>query len=247
MDTRERISQTDAVVDQLKRFFLSDRIHEGDKLPTEKMLCETYHVGRSTVREAIRTLQVMGYVEIRPGRGTFLVAKDRSLVDASLAAWIAEHKPGMEETLRVRQALETQAVKFAVEKASDSELSRVDLMRLSFEDAFFRRDFAALPALDEAFHQAIMAASHSDLLITLNNVVSLAFRTWRDRAFKLEELASKAIVPHQRVASALLARDGELAELQMRRHLEQVLGHMIQSQTGGDRLAPRPDPLVPTP
>jgi len=246
MDTRERISQTDAVVDQLKRYFLSDRINEGDKLPTEKMLCETYHVGRSTVREAIRTLQVMGYVEIRPGRGTFLVAKDRSLVDASLAAWITEHKPGMEETLRIRQTLETQAVRFAVEKAADSELARVDLMRLSYEDAFFRRDFAALPSLDEAFHQSIMAASHSDLLITLSNVVGLAFRSWRDRSCKLEDQASKAIVPHQRIASALLARDGELAELQMRRHLEQVLGHMMQTLGARDQLTPRPDPVQAT-
>ena len=227
MDHKERISQTDAVVEELKRFFLSDQIQVGDKLPTEKQLCENYRVGRSTVREAIRTLQVMGYVELRPGRGAFLAAKSLSSVDATLAAWISENKPGMEETLRIRQALESVAVSFAIEKASDAELARIDLTRLAFEDALMRKDFAALSGLDETFHKAIVQASHSELLATLNNVAAMAFREWRDHSFKYEEYAAKAVLPHQRIAAALLARDGELAELQMRRHLDQVLADMI--------------------
>lgn len=226
MDNRERISQTDAVVDELKRFFLSDAIKAGDKLPTEKMLCETYGVGRSTVREAIRTLQVMGYVEIRPGRGAFLAAKNLSRVDATLTAWLTDHKPGLEEIVRIRQALEALAVRFAIEKGTDAELARVDLCRLAFEDALVKKDFSALASLDEAFHKAIINASHSELLATLNSVLVIAFREWRDRSFRNEEHAAQPVVPHQRIATALLARDVELAELQMRRHLDQVLSDM---------------------
>lgn len=226
MEGRERISQTDAVVEELKRYFLTDKVAVGDKLPTEKQLCENYQVGRSTVREAIRTLQVMGYVELKPGRGAFLAAKDLSRFDAALAAWISEHKPGLDETLSIRIALETLAVRFAIEKASDAELARIDLTRLAFEDALMRKDYEALPGLDEAFHRAIIAAGHSDLLATLNSVVVLAFREWRSRSFRLIDYAAKVVVPHQRVALALLARDPELAQLQMRRHLEQIAHDM---------------------
>ncbi|MCD8351316.1 MAG: FadR family transcriptional regulator [Planctomycetaceae bacterium] len=228
MDNRERISQTDAVVEELKRYFLSDALKVGDKLPTEKMLCETYSVGRSTVREAIRTLQVMGYVEIRPGRGAFLAAKHLTRVDATLTAWVSEHKPSLEETVRIRQALETLAVRFAIENGTDAELARVDLCRLAFEDSLFRKDYAALASLDEGFHRAIVTASHSELLETLNSVVIRAFREWRDLSFRKEEYAAQAVVPHQRIATALLARDVELAELQMRRHLEQVRSDAVE-------------------
>ncbi len=222
MDSRERISQTDTVVEELKRYFLSDAIAVGDKLPTEKMLCETYRVGRSTVREAIRTLQVMGYVEIRPGRGAFLAAKQLTGVDATLTAWIAEHKPTLQETVRIRTTLETLAVRFAIEKGTDADLARVDRCRLDFEDAMSRKDMSALASLDEAFHRAIVTAGHSELLDTLNSVVIIAFREWRDRAFRNAEFAAQVVMPHQRIVAALTARDIELAELQMRRHLDQV-------------------------
>lgn len=233
MDSKERISQTDSMVEELKRFFQSDGIAVGDKLPTEKKLCEAYHVGRSTVREAVRTLQVMGFVEIRPGRGAFLAAKTLSGVDANLAAWIMDHKPGLEETLRIRQGLETLAARFAVQKASDAELQRIDQCRLAFEEALIRKDFAALRGLDEEFHRAIVAASHSELLATLNSIVGIAFREWRDRSFLYEEYAANAVMPHQRVAAAILARDGELAEFQIRRHLDKVLHGMLK---GGETL-----------
>ena len=54
MQPIERVSQTDMVVKELTRYFLSDEINEGDKLPTEMMLCERLRVGRSTLREAIK-------------------------------------------------------------------------------------------------------------------------------------------------------------------------------------------------
>lgn len=238
MDGRERISQTDAVVEELKRFFITDAVAVGDKLPTEKQLCETYQVGRSTVREAVRTLQVMGYVEIKPGRGAFLAAKDLSSFDAALAAWIAEHKPGLDETCRVRTALETLAVRFAIENGSDAELSQINLARLAFEEALMRKDYDALPALDEAFHRAIIVAGHSELLSTLNTVAINAFREWRYRSFKYVDYAAKAIVPHQRIALAILARDPELAELQMRRHLAQISADISAG------MQPQNDPVV---
>lgn len=221
----ERSSQTDALVTELKRFFLSPGIHVGGKLPTEKQLCETYQVGRSTVREAIRTLQVMGYVELKPGRGAFLAAKTISPFDAALSAWSAEHKPSLDETLRIRSTFATLAVRFAVEKGSDAELARIDLARLSFEDALIRgahSDETTLSALDDAFHRAIVTASHSELLGVFDPVILAAYSEWRARAFHFNAYAAKLVVPYQRITLAILARDAELAELQTRRHFEQV-------------------------
>lgn len=221
MEATEKRSQTDAVVDELKRFFLSGDVAVGDKLPTEKQLCETYRVGRSTVREAIRTLQVMGYVELKPGRGAFLAAKEMSRLDTDISAWLAEHKPGVREALRIRAALETLAVHFVAEHGTDEQLHAIDMARLKFEDAFNRRDYEALPQLDAEFHRNIVAAGGSDLLKLLSTLTFAAFDEWRRQIIATMD-PSKAVVTHQRIALALMARDPEMAALQVKRHMEQL-------------------------
>ena len=71
----QKTSIIDQVVDSLLEFIASDRVKIGDKMPTEQELCDMLKVGRSTVREGMRTLKALGYVEITPGRGTFLLRK----------------------------------------------------------------------------------------------------------------------------------------------------------------------------
>ena len=87
-----RVSQTDLVVKELTRFFQTDAIQEGDKLPTEMVLCERLRVGRSTVREAFKALQVMGYVQIEPGRGAFLKRKNLDTPVHGLLSWLGSRK-----------------------------------------------------------------------------------------------------------------------------------------------------------
>lgn len=223
----ERFSQTDALVSELKRFFLSDKLEIGDKLPTEKQLCETYHVGRSTVREAIRTLQVLGFVELRPGRGAFLLAKKVSSLEAALLSWYSERRPSLDETLRIRSQLSILAVGFAIEKGLDTDLARIDLARLSFENALIRRGSEEeLCVLEDTFHRMIVEAAHSELLLVIDPVVNAAYGGWRGRAVSILEYASRLVVPYQHITLAILARDRELAELQTRRHFEQMATYM---------------------
>lgn len=237
MENRERLSQTDMLVEELKTQILTGRFVVGEKLPTEKMLCKTHSVGRSTVREAVRTLQVMGYVEIRPGRGAFFLAKNPAGVNATLADWVVNHRPGMEEAVRVRLGLESIAIAFAVEKASDNELLQIDRARRTFEEARLRGERTALAELDERFHHSIISASHSEMLVTLNGVINAAFWQWREHFFVYDSFAASAAIHHQRITASILARDEELAVLQLRRHMASVLNEMLESSCGKSKEA----------
>lgn len=228
MKNNERISQTDALVEKLKRFFLSKKIELGDKLPIEKELCETYHVGRSTLREAIRTLQVMGYVQVRPGSGTYLVARELGGFDSSVVMWIAEHQPDVEEIVTARLAVETLAVRLAAEKGTSKHFTAIEQARLAYEDALAAEEYASLRTLDEEFHKAIFAATGSQLLSTIGSMLAMAYRNWRDRSFRIKKHAANAVMYHQRISAHILDRDAELAQVYMRRHLEQVLIDMTE-------------------
>ncbi len=223
MDSVARVSQTDVVVGQIKGLLLSDAMCVGDKLPTEKEFCETLKVGRSTIREAIRALQVMGYVKILPGRGAFIAAKNLDDATPPIVSWLASNKVQVEDVVEVRLGIETLAARLAAERAAPADLNALDAVRQTFENALAGDEHDQLAKLDEEFHQAMVDASRNELLIALNKVVSLAFGEFRKNSFRIKEHAANAVIPHRDILNALRARDAELVQVFVRRHLEKVL------------------------
>lgn len=217
-----RVSQTDVVVDQIKRFLLSDRIREGDKLPTEKEFCETLKVGRSTVREAIRALQVMGYVKIYPGRGAFLASKELDDASPSAVTWFATNVARVEDVVEVRLALETLAARLAAVRADEEEFERLERVRFDFEEALSNGEYEKLGKLDELFHQTMVEAAKNPILTSINKTIAAAFAEFRNTSFRIKEHAANAVIPHRDILNALRARDAELAQVFVVRHLEKV-------------------------
>ena len=175
-----RVSQTDLVVKELTKFFQTDEISEGDKLPTEMDLCERLKVGRSTLREAVKALQVMGYVQIEPGRGAFLKRKNLDTPVQGLLSWLGNRKAEVADIIEVRMQLEPLAARLAVERSTDDEIAGIDAIRLEFESVLAEGSFDAttgerLGVLDEKLHAAIAEASHNPLLTHLNALVTVAF------------------------------------------------------------------------
>ena len=228
MQPIERVSQTDRVVKELTRHFLFDAIREGDKLPTEMELCERLRVGRSTVREAIKALQVMGYVEIRPGRGAFLQRKSLDVPVRSILSWLGSRKAEVSEIIEVRMLIEPFAARLAVERGSDEDIARIDAIRIEYENTLASGPFSEvigeqIGILDARFHAAICEATQNALLIDINNLVMEAFTEFRTRTFKVESHARNALVPHRRIAAALQKRDPARAQRDMKEHMFKIL------------------------
>ena len=232
MKSVERVSQIDMVVGQLKEFFLSDSIQEGEKLPNEKELCEALHVGRSTLRESIRALEVMGYVKIYPGKGAYLAQKKLNNATTSIIQWLSENKPHVTDIIEIRMALENLAVNLAVERASKEQIAHIDECRIAFEKALEAQQYDALGRCDAAFHQAIVEAAGNDFLNIISGMVSFAFADFREHSFRIKEHAANAILPHREIYKAVQNRDVEMAQLQMSRHLQKILKDMDTSLSG---------------
>ena len=223
-----RVSQTDLVVKELTKFFQTDEIQEGDKLPTEMVLCERLKVGRSTVREAVKALQVMGYVQIEPGRGAFLKRKNLDSPVQGLLSWLGNRKAEVADIIEVRMQLEPLAGRLAVERGTDEEIAGIDAIRLEFESVLAAGSLDAdtgehLGALDEKLHAAIAEASHNPLLIHLNALVTVAFKQFRSHSFKVEAHAKNAVSPHRKIVAALQKRDANAAQRSMKDHMFKTL------------------------
>jgi GntR family transcriptional repressor for pyruvate dehydrogenase complex len=236
MKAIEKVSVTDLVVKEIKEMCFSGTIEVGEKLPTEKALCEALKVGRSTVREALRVLQAMGIVEMRPGTGAFLRSKSER-EPSGIAEWFQEHKLQLNDFMEVRIALEPLAVKLAIERGSEAEIREVEEVLLDFERALEQHDAVKLAISDETFHDSIAKATHNRLLIVINEKIADAFAGYRTRSFASAESAEHAKEPHRAILEAIKRRDVAGAQRHVRRHLEISLADIekVSGESGANR------------
>lgn len=217
METIKKTSVINEIVARIMKEISSSEYAIGDKLPTERELCEELGVGRSSVREALRMLQAHGVIDIQQGRGAFVRSKD-GRTDETAQAWFAQHRFQLEDFMEVRMAIEPLAVKLAIERAKDDEIARIGEILSKFEEATLADDVEKLASYDEALHGAIFAATHNALLIAIHDKVAEAFREYRSHSFSAHGGRS-ALEPHQLIFHSLVARDTKGAVRAMKRHL----------------------------
>lgn len=213
----QRISITDAIVDSIRDMIESGEYAIGDRLPTEARLCELMNVSRSSLREAIRVLQALGYVQIQPGRGTF-VTQNRISIDNE--KWFSSDSVNFTSFMEVRMALELLAVRLAAEHCRPGELDELKEIHASFVEADKEKDCVRLIMLDELFHSKIMAISKNSLLVSINAQLLEAFRVFRSSSFANEEFYHNAVEPHGRIVDSFAAKDPDRAVQEMKQHLE---------------------------
>jgi len=219
MRSINRISITDEAVSQIRVEILSGKYKVGDRLATENELAEQLGVGRSTVREAMRMLKALGFIEIRQGKGAF-VAKVSEDTDEKLRDWFTSNKIRLADFMEVRMSLEPLAVRLAVERAADAEIAGIEKILEVFEGAVDTGNALDLALSDEAFHTAIAEASRNNLLIMMNRTISEYFRDYRARSFAVKANIADALEPHRKIMAALKARDAAAGSREMIKHLE---------------------------
>jgi GntR family transcriptional regulator, transcriptional repressor for pyruvate dehydrogenase complex len=215
----------DQVVEILQTQIQNGVFAEDQKLPSEQSLCESLHVGRSTLREAFRVLQTIGYVELRPGRGAF-VKSSAPLDIVRVRDWFKENAPLMKDFIEVREAIESLAMRLAFEKGTEEEFVEVKKINDLFIEAFRRSDVNDLARLDEEFHGAFIRMSHNSLLININNLVAKEFKKYRSISFAVEANAASAAAAHERIVDAILRGDRIAAVESVAAHLRSAVADM---------------------
>lgn len=211
----QRISITDAVVDSIKEMIESEEYKVGEKLPAEARLCEMLGVSRTSVREAIRVLQALGYVENRPGKGAFVAANHKE--DAT--PWYDVENPQFTDFMDIRMAMETFAVRVAVKIATDKDIKKLEEIHQSFVEANSKKDMVRMIMLDELFHTTIVGITKNQLLVNINRQLLEAFRAYRSESFTDRDVYKNAIEPHAALLDCFRQHDYKRAVDEMRNHL----------------------------
>jgi GntR family transcriptional repressor for pyruvate dehydrogenase complex len=220
-------SQTDVVVGEIKAMIIRGDLAPGSRLPVEKELATVLGVSRSSLREGVRALAVLGVLETRQGDGTYVTSLDASILLAPLGFLVDLQSPDESENLAsVRRVLETEAAARAALRISDDDVREAQAV-LSSIDALV--DDPASPGRDEimnadiAFHRIIARASGNPALEAL--IEAFANRTIRTRTWRA--LTERGVVPrthreHHEILRAVRSGDPDRARLAMAVHLVEV-------------------------
>ncbi|WP_349408128.1 FadR/GntR family transcriptional regulator [Pseudalkalibacillus sp. SCS-8] len=149
------------ILNQLKTIIQTDRLQPGDKLPSERELSERLNVGRSSVREALRAMELLGLIETRRGEGTFIKqARNHRLVEV-LASFILNDSIAKDDLTETRRIIEKNAVALAASRRTEEQLSRM-VAFLSQMEA--EESEGVSEGVDRDFFQIVFEAAHNSLL-----------------------------------------------------------------------------------
>lgn len=198
------------------------RLNIGDRLPSIKALSENFGVGQATIRESLNALRAMGYVEIKHGKGTFIVEKEetRFNVDA-----VCGDIKDIENLLEVRNIVEVGLARLAAKNRTEQDLAEIEQALRDMEEAIKESKLGETP--DLAFHLAIAKASKNEILIQiLENVSDIMQNTMKETRRVYLYTKSKSIEKlyneHKEIYEAIKVQNDTLAQDKMAFHLSEV-------------------------
>lgn len=177
----------------------------GDYLPTEEVLCTTFNIGRSSVREALKSLESRGLVRKMQGRGVMVIDETIEATSGMLKMMLDYKNISLQDMVDFRIAMEIQLVELAAMKATEEDIAKmrdaIDMMRsekLLFDD-FARHDYLFHEAIAEASHNSISILIMKTLRPILYDQISYTIRHDFDlkRAVKFHEQIYEQVCNHQ--------------------------------------------------
>ena len=217
VSTTERSKLRDVVADRLKALIRDEQLRPGDRLPTETELAERFGVSRLSLREATKSLEFLGIVEARPGRGLTVGDMDLDRVTSHLCFHPALRDADPQALIDTRIILELGVLPHVARRMREDEplYSRLTAVNQSLRQA---RTLAQWVERDIAFHRGLMEAGGLPPLLAFAEVLSVFFRRFRESVKRAEW--SAGIVSHQQILDALRAGRVSDAEKRLRSHIE---------------------------
>jgi GntR family transcriptional regulator, transcriptional repressor for pyruvate dehydrogenase complex len=207
------------VARQIERLILK-KLRPGDKLPSERELAELLSVSRSSIRDAIRSLELAGMVEPRQGAGTIVREISTNSLANPLANALKRKEELMGELLDFRRILEPPLAARAATHASPEEISEMESI-LDRQEQKLRKGESTI-AEDSEFHYSVAMASGNSVVLKVLDILMDLLRDTRERSLQVEGRPQKSLAGHRKILSAIRRHDAEAAKVAMRRHIEDV-------------------------
>jgi GntR family transcriptional repressor for pyruvate dehydrogenase complex len=218
-----KTSAVDEVFLSLHEGIVKGELPVGHRFPPQEILAEQMGVSRSTMREAINKLTMLGLLAAKPGVGTTVVADTPG---ASVTAVVGQHlflkSEEVAQFMEARLYLEKAAIRLAILKATDAELAGLEGLLAGQEEACRNGDGARFSVLDARFHRTIIETSNNQMLMRFLELIWDGLSQFIREVTFLKSAVENAVHYHRLLVHRLRARDLALAEATLLEHLKDV-------------------------
>jgi GntR family transcriptional regulator, transcriptional repressor for pyruvate dehydrogenase complex len=215
--TRNKIYEQ--VAEQLQKRIL-EQLKPGDLLPPERELARMLGVSRSSIRDAIRSLELLGLLEPRQGVGTMVRELSAESLVNPLAKVLRQKRKMISELLEVRKMIEPPLARRAALHICAEAIDKLERILARQQEKLRSHELAIEE--DSEFHFQIALAADNSVVLKVVNVLMDLLRETRERSLQVEGRQEKALAGHRRIFAALKRHDAGAAESAMRRHLQEI-------------------------
>lgn len=198
---------------------------EAQKIPPERELCQQLGVGRASLREALKALEIMGMIETRLGDGTYVCGRSEFFSRPLLWAITGNNIAESRDLVEARTLIESELAALASERATAEDLAAIAQCLETMET--HASDRARFQEADVAFHLAIAAAAKNLILANALQLMRNLMQEWVRKALQREGVAGHALQQHRDILAAITARNAEQARKKMREHVTAMAAHLV--------------------
>lgn len=214
------VTSTSMVMNAVLNAISSGELQEGEKLEGERALAIRYGINRTTVREALKELEVRGFVRRVQGSGTFVSSDRDSEHRKSMLGSGSESERQFREVMDLRQSLEPSIAFRAAKRSSARVQDLEDILREA--ETLDHSDVEKLAILDMKFHVGIARLTLNPLLVDLLSETHEVFGFTRRSEFQSESRMRTSLVGHHAILDAIREGNGPAARAAMEQHLVDV-------------------------
>ncbi len=212
---------TDEAITKIKDMIISGELSAGDRLPPEKELSEKLGLSRSSLREAVKALEIIRVLDVRRGDGTYVTSLEPKLLTEAMTFIVDLHQDeSILDIFEVRRILEPAAAAMAAGRITAEQITA---LRATMENIDDSTSIEHLVEHDLVFHRLITAAAQNSYLASVLDALSsstVRARIWR--GLTQEKAVDRTLSEHASIIEALERGDAELAKSLLTVHISGV-------------------------
>lgn len=218
----ERVDLQEKIIWEIKKHIYDNRLKPGDMLPSQASMSAMTGASRTSVREAVKTMEAQGLLRTINGKGIYVECVDSSFhVGTPDTGYIVKL---LIDSFGVRKALEGMAVELCTMNAGDEQLKNLSGMLSRVEEKYYKREYQS--DLDLTFHQTLVALADNSLLShMLKNIMQNSSGIWHMKD-KIADILSDSIPGHRAMMDKMLLRDAEGAVDAYNEYMNRILSRL---------------------
>jgi len=222
MNPIKKVRLSESVIDAIKKMIVDDGFNPGEKFYSEKELTRKLGVSRSSIREALRILEVTGQVNVKQGKGIF-ISDTQGKRFKEFSTWLKNNEQSIKDNFEVRLIIEPKAARHAAEKATPADIEKMETACIQFVQCAKAGNTEEAVLCDHKFHSSLAGATKNrTLFVLMKAMITTLGEGWISSLYTPGRI-QQTISEHGDIVDAIKNKDRAGAENAMTRQLVNAL------------------------